>query len=107
MNTQAVEEAARAVLDGRVDAVRDLAKARQTKIEKLAEAEAAEREDAAAWNAAIRDGWSEQDLRKVGFDPPTRKAPGRPRTRTRRTNTSAPASQSDGSPAAGGEATAG
>ena len=40
-----------------------------------------ERVDAAAWATALKHGWSEADLRQVGYDAPTRRAPGRPRRR--------------------------
>lgn len=39
----------------------------------------AEREDAAAYAAAIRANWTEGELRQVGITAPARQAPGRPR----------------------------
>ncbi len=81
VNIEAIERAARAKLDTRIEAVRTLAKARQNKLDKQAEAAAAEREDTTAWIAAIRQGWNEDELKDLGFDPPTKKAPGRPRRR--------------------------
>lgn len=74
-----VETAARALLDNKVAAVRDLAHARQLRNDKRAELAEAERADATAYAAAERAGWTAEELRKVGLDPPDRKAPGRPR----------------------------
>ncbi len=68
-----------ALLNDRVEAVRDLAKARQQRNDARAQLEGTERADAAAYAAAQGAGWSTDELRKVGFDEPTRKAPGRPR----------------------------
>jgi len=73
------ERAARELLDARVTAVRELA-ARRADLTRARDAlTAAERADAAAWSAAERAGWTEADLRRVGFEPPTTRAPGRPR----------------------------
>lgn len=38
-----------------------------------------EREDAVAYQAALKAGWAEDELRKVGIAAPARQAPGRPR----------------------------
>jgi hypothetical protein len=88
VDIQAIERAARAKLDTRVEAVKTLAKARQNKLDKQAEAAAAEREDATAWMAAIRQGWAEDELKDLGFDAP-KKTPGRARRRRTATNGSA------------------
>lgn len=82
VDTEAIERAARALLDSRVQAVRSLAAARQKLLDAQAAQAAAEHEDAAAWIAALRQGWSEEELKKVGFDPP-RKAQPRGRRRAR------------------------
>lgn len=79
LSTQRVEDAARALLDQRIQAVRDLAATRQSVIDKRAELQEAERADAAAYAAAQRAGWTTDELRKVGLEEPSRKAPGRPR----------------------------
>ena len=42
----------------------------------LAEAEQA---DAASFAACVRAGWTETELKRIGFDPPKRRPPGRPR----------------------------
>ncbi|MDZ8276308.1 hypothetical protein R2Q81_10155 [Microbacterium aquimaris] len=53
----------------------------------------AEREDVRAYSAALSAGWSAEELRKIGFSEPDKKA------RTRRRSTRKPASGS--APAAG------
>jgi len=83
VTTQDVESAARDLLEHRIAAVRALAKARQLRLDKRAELDAAEREDAAAFAAAERAGWTPDELKRVGLDAPDRRLPGRPR-RTRR-----------------------
>lgn len=77
----AVERAARARTDARIEAVKALAVARQNTLDKQADAATAEREDTIAWIAAIRQGWTEDELKDSGFDPPKRRGPGRPRRR--------------------------
>jgi hypothetical protein len=89
VDIQAIERAARAKLDTRVEAVKTLAKARQNKLDKQAAATAAEREDTTAWMAAIRQGWAEDELKDLGFDAP-KKTPARARRRRAATNGSAP-----------------
>ena len=85
VDIQAIERAARAKLDTRIEAVKTLAKARQNKLDKQAEAAAAEREDTTAWMAAIRQGWAEDELKDLGFDAP-KKTAGRARRRQTATN---------------------
>lgn len=77
--------AATRLLDDRVDAIRTLAAARQARNDARAQLDEQERADAAAFAAARRAGWTPEELRKVGFDEPDRKTPGRPAgSRTRR-----------------------
>ena len=82
---QSAEQAARRLLDARRDekivSIRELAVARQAKLDAAAAADQADRADAASWAKALRNGWTEADLREVGYEPPTRRAPGRPRRR--------------------------
>lgn len=79
LDPDTAECAARELLDTRVTAVRELA-ARRADLTRAREAVVtAERADAAAWSAAERSGWTETDLRRVGFEPPATRAPGRPR----------------------------
>ncbi len=98
LDPDTAERAARQFLDARVTAVRELAARRADLTQAARDAViAAERADAAvvgspaarpargvpAWAAAERSGWTETDLRRVGFEPPTTRAPGRPKRATR------------------------
>lgn len=67
------------LLNQRIDAIRVLAKARQARTDAQAQLEDAERTDAAAYTAGQRAGWTTDELRKVGFEEPRRRTPGRPR----------------------------
>jgi hypothetical protein len=85
---------ARQLLDPRFDSIRALADRRATLASARRALEEAEAADAQAYAAATRAGWSEADLKAVGFDAPTRRAPGRPRgsragNRARTENTAA------------------
>ena len=70
---------ARDLLDPRLAPIRDLAAARAARNDAWRVAEDAETADAKAYAAATRAGWTESELRSVGFDAPTKRAPGRPR----------------------------
>lgn len=66
------EQAAQALVDGRMASIRALVAARaevEAQREKLA---AAETEDARLYRAALRDGWTEAELRKVGLAKPAK-----------------------------------
>ncbi|CAM5538551.1 hypothetical protein [Leifsonia shinshuensis] len=101
---EAVARAQRAQ-EGRIDAIRTLAEARQNSADvanevarKLAEVKAttdaqlteAERTDLRAYNAAIAAGWSVDDLRKVGFDEPEKKKRIARRSRAPKVSTATP-----------------
>jgi len=79
VSTQDIESAAAALLESRIASIRTLARARQSCADKRAELAIAEKEDAAAYAAAQRAGWSVHELKRVGLDQPTRRVPGRPR----------------------------
>ena len=96
-------ERARRLQDDRLTAVRTVAEARQSLSDvrdetarELADLQAriaeriatAEREDVRAYSAALSAGWSADELRKIGFSEPDKKA------RTRRRSTRKPASSS-------------
>lgn len=96
----AIERARRAQED-RIEAIRVLAEARheldsirEKGARELAELQAriserttsAERDDVKAYNAAVSSGWSADELRKIGFSEPDKKA--RARKRAPRKNTS-------------------
>lgn len=76
------EKAARELLNSRVTTVRELA-ARRADLSRARDAlTAAERADTAAWSAAERAGWTSGELKRVGFEAPTTRSPGRPRSPT-------------------------
>jgi hypothetical protein len=87
-DAEAVRRAAKAIFDKRVDAVVRIAEAHADMLAKQQEAAAAEREHAATWAAALREGWTEAELKGMDLIPPGRKPPGRPARR----RTSHPAS---------------
>jgi len=78
--TAAAETAARKVLDTRIAAIRTLAETRANLTRARTALADAEKTDTATWAATLRAGWSDAELRRVGFEPPTRRGPGRPRT---------------------------
>jgi hypothetical protein len=80
LTVAAAEAAARKVLDSRVSAVRTLAETRAALTRARLALVEAEKADTATWAATLRAGWTDADLRRVGFEPPTRRGPGRPRT---------------------------
>lgn len=98
-------ERARRVQDDRIKTIEDVAKARQGLADvrdetarELAEFQAritarlgeAERADVKAFNAALSAGWSVEELKKIGFGEPEKKARARRRT-TRKTAAEQPA----------------
>jgi hypothetical protein len=109
-------ERARRIQDDRLNSVRVVAEARQALVDvrdetdrELAELQAriadrvgtAEREDIRAYNAAISAGWSADELRKIGFSEPDKKA--RVRRRTARTTPPKPAPDADAESPSEGE----
>ncbi|MBB3092203.1 hypothetical protein [Nocardioides albus] len=62
-----IEEAARALLDARIKSVRALVDARQNLTDLREQVAHAEREDARLYQAALRDGWSVDELKKLGL----------------------------------------
>lgn len=70
-------------VDGKIEAVRKLADVQRRRAELVEKLEAVEREYGAEHVAAVRVGWSEQELGKLGFEEPTRRPKGRPRSRSR------------------------
>ena len=89
---------ARALLDSRINSVTDLVTTRQRITDLQAQLAEAEKDDKRAYIRATRDGWSADELKKLGLEPA---AAGR-----RRRNTTKPA-PSDASEASGLEPAAG
>ena len=105
-------ERARRLQDDRLTAVRTVAEARQSlndvrdeTARELADLQAriaeriatAEREDVRAYSAALNAGWSADELRKIGFAEPDKKARTRRRSTRKPASSSAPAAADDAS----------
>ncbi|MEO5316014.1 hypothetical protein PV772_18170 [Pseudarthrobacter sp. CC12] len=60
---------ARALLDSRIESVTALVKSRQRITELRDQLVAAERDDKRAYVQATRDGWSAEELKKLGLEP--------------------------------------
>ena len=60
---------ARAILDSRITSVEELVKARQKVTELQEQLATAERDDKRAYVKATRDGWSPDELKKLGLEP--------------------------------------
>ena len=74
---------ARDLLDKRIQSVRELVIKRQAVTDLRAQLDTAERDDATAYTAALRDGWTPDELKTLGLPEPTTKPPPRkPRTPT-------------------------
>lgn len=70
---------ARALLDSRIESVTDLVKTRQRINDLKEQLTEAERDDKRAYIRATKDGWSPEELKKLGLEPAVvtrrRKAP--------------------------------
>lgn len=68
LDLESTKNQARKLLDSRIESVTDLTLARQ-RVEELREQLAdAEREDKKAYVRATKDGWSEDELKKLGLE---------------------------------------
>lgn len=94
LDAGALEQRARKLLDSRIASVRTLVSARQAVTELQAKLAKAEREDARLYQAALRDGWTAEELRQLGLTEPAKKE----RVRRRQT-ASRPAAQTPAAPA--------
>lgn len=66
------------MLDPRVDAVREHAVRQQAVTDARRALETAEREAAASYGRALKQGWTPEDMARLGFAAPERRGPGRP-----------------------------
>lgn len=73
LDAQTTESKARALLDNRINSVRALVTARQALDDLRAQIADAETADVKAYRAALSDGWSPDELRKLGLDEPEKK----------------------------------
>ncbi len=86
---------ARELLDSRIDSVTALVKARQRITDLKEQLAEAEREDKRAYVRATKDGWSPEELKKLGLE--SGAVSRRRKTTSRAANDSAPAAQGDSS----------
>jgi len=73
-----IAQAARSLLDERVQVVQDLARAQNEVARARDQLTEAERAEAGAWRAAQKAGWTRTELRKAGLKEPARRPAGRP-----------------------------
>ena len=69
INIEATKNQARALLDSRIKSVEELVQARQRVTDLKEQLTAAERDDKRAYVKATRDGWSPDELKKLGLEP--------------------------------------
>lgn len=69
INIEATRTQARALLDSRIKSVEELVQARQRVTGLKEQLAAAERDDKRAYVKATRDGWSPDELKKLGLEP--------------------------------------
>lgn len=96
LDAGALEERARKLLDSRISSVRALVSARQELAELQSQLAHAEHEDARLYAAALKDGWTAEELRQLGLAEPVKKERVRRRQATKRaTTTSAPPTETN------------
>lgn len=93
IDIEATKNQARALLDSRIKSVEELIKARQRVTDLKEKLAAAERDDKRAYVKATRDGWSADELKKLGLEPA---AAGRRRKTTAATADSSSTSDPNG-----------
>ena len=69
LDIETTRNQARALLDSRVESVTALVKARQRVADLKEQLAEAEREDKRAYVRATKDGWSPEELKKLGLEP--------------------------------------
>lgn len=94
LDVEATAAAARALLDDRVDSVRELVKTRQRVTDLREQLADAERDDARAYGVAVSKGWGTDELRKLGIADPEKVTRVRKRAASKGTGSPALASQS-------------
>lgn len=78
-----IESKARELLEGRIASVTNLSATIEHLDQVRATIAAAEKSAAAAWSTATEAGWTEAELRQLGFTRPAAKRPGRATTAPR------------------------
>jgi hypothetical protein len=69
INIEETKNQARALLNSRIKSVEELVQARQRVTDLKDQLAAAERDDKRAYVKATRDGWSPEELKKLGLEP--------------------------------------
>lgn len=69
ISIEETQNQARALLDSRIESVTSLVKARQRVTDLKEQLADAEREDKRAYVRATKDGWSADELKKLGLEP--------------------------------------
>lgn len=95
IDIEATKSQARALLDSRIKSVESLINARQHVADLKEQLLAAERDDKRAYVKATRDGWSPDELKKLGLEPA---AAGRRRKTQAATSTASTPSDPNSSP---------
>lgn len=90
LDVATTETRARDLLNARIESVRTLVLARQKLDELRDQVSAAEAEDARTYRAALTDGWTPEELKKLGLDEPAKQARVRRRAARRTAEGSAP-----------------
>lgn len=65
---EATKDKARQLLDSRIESITELVKARQRVTELETQLTAAKKDDKRAYVRATKDGWSTDELKKLGLD---------------------------------------
>ncbi|QQQ64324.1 hypothetical protein [Paenarthrobacter ureafaciens] len=87
IDIERTKDQARALLNSRIKTVEELVKARQKVTDLKEQLANAERDDKRAYIKATRDGWSAEELKKLGLEPAA--VGHRRKTQTKTTNTPA------------------
>ncbi|WP_034253258.1 hypothetical protein [Arsenicicoccus bolidensis] len=99
LDVQTTEAKARELLDNRISSVRKLVASRQALTDLREQIAAAEDDDLKAYRDALSDGWSADELRRLGLDEPDKKRRTRRRPQTQRQSSpSDAASYAEGDP---------
>lgn len=72
MTMEQAERRARELLDNRMESVRVLVRAQQGVSDAEERMREAQVEKASAWRSAVQNGWSAEELKKLGIDEPVR-----------------------------------
>ncbi|MDF9277745.1 hypothetical protein P4U43_08080 [Arthrobacter sp. EH-1B-1] len=92
ISIEQTQQQARALLDSRIESITALVKARQRVADLKEQLVEAEREDKRAYVRAAKDGWSVEELKKLGLENATA---GRRRTANRKSSQSTPQEHQD------------